>query len=333
MNMKAKRKTASHSGQGWTNSYQNTRSLSDTCHPILLSIAKATHDANEEYLSIVKIYLRNRARKSFSSSQPRFTPDDLDKMKAIVTVGSPIDATPTPTLLDSLKDVSYTDIWDRAADNMAFLRGHWKHQTQKHQDAGRQRAMKLRACQITIEKSFNQVEKEMRNSSHDLDLVCDGIQEKIDMLHKYEKVYPVSVDSHPTAPLQSQTSILILLVLTFIVLSLIPMGVAWMKSTGDHGSVHDSDFWLCIMTSIGQAFGLFTSVYIVGRRSADNSTAWKCALLFTGAGIICCIVPIPLYLYVPTMWSSLVSFFASMAQFGVMLEIATMTEHPKLKQA
>ncbi|KAI4860841.1 hypothetical protein F4820DRAFT_92589 [Hypoxylon rubiginosum] len=293
MSMKSKRKTTLYSGQGWTNNYRNTQSLSDACHSNLISIAKATHDANKEYQSVVEIYLRDRARKRFSSSQPRFTQDDLDTMKALVKGGPPTDTTSTSELLESLKDVTYTDIWDRAADNMAFLKGLRKHQTsQKHQDNGRKRAINLRSCRITIETGFNQVRKEVQDSNLDLDLVCVGIQEKIEMLQKYEKAYPISVDSHPATPIKSQTSILILVVLTLIIISVILISVAWIKSTSEQGSVEDSDFWMLIPNTMYQILGLLTSVYTIHRRAPDDSTAWKCALWFMGGGILCGIVSV-----------------------------------------
>ncbi|XXH03739.1 hypothetical protein Hte_010145 [Hypoxylon texense] len=289
----------------------------------------AVHNANEEYRSMVEAYLKSRARKF---KQPLFTKDDDDTMKAVVKRGPPIDTTPTPELLDSLKDVTYTSIWDRAAENMDYLKRQLTHQIPRHQEEGKERAIKLRDCRITIETGFKEAEKEIRASFLDPDLICNGIHEKIEMLRKFEKVYPISVNSPPPTPFKSQTSILILVVLVFVMFSLIPISVAWIKSTSDCGSVEDSDFWMLIPNAMCQILSLLTSVYMIGHRTPEDSTAWKCALLFTGVGIICSIISIPLYLLVATMWSSTISFCAATAQFGAMLEIAIIMENPKSKQ-
>lgn len=295
----------------------------------LRSIAEAVYDANREYLPIVKAYLRNFAARR--SSQPRFNQDDLKKMKMIIEKGLPEG---TNELLRSLQDVTYVDIWDRAAENMEFLKGNPKHQTQRHQENGRKLAVALRNCRITIETAFNQVRGEMQDSK--FDIVCDGIREKIDSLKSFEKAYPVSVatgqPAPAPAPLKPQTPVLILLVLTYVIFSVIFISIAWSKSTGDCGSVGDSDFWMLIPNGACQILGLLVSVYTVHRRSPEDSTAWRCAFWFLVTGIVCSLASIPVYLYAGTMWSSMISFCASTASFGVMLENATMTEQPRLKQ-
>ncbi|KAI0179222.1 hypothetical protein GGR52DRAFT_297131 [Hypoxylon sp. FL1284] len=332
INMKAKRKSAHSRSQGWSNNYQYAQSLSDSCSSILLSIARATHDANREYLSIVETYLNNRRVQR--SSQPRFSQSDLYTMRVMVQRGSPADTTTIPKLLESLEDVTYTDIWARAAENMAYLKGHWKHQTRKqYQDSAVKRATNLQSCRVIIETGFNQVEKEMRSSYSGADRVCDGIRDKIDMLYKFEEAYPIPVNAPPAAPLKLQTPVLLLVALTYLVVSFMLLSVAWAKSTGDRGSVEDPDFWIGVQNGIGLIFGLLVSIYTARRRSREGSTAWKCALWFTAGGIVCGVVSVPVYLYLSPMWSASAAFCASMAQLGVMLEVAIMTDSPKLKQA
>lgn len=115
--------------------------------------------------------------------------------------------------------------------------------------------------------------------------------------------------------------------------SLIFLFFAWSKSTSTPGSIEDSDFWLVIQNSTTQILGLVIAVYTVRRKSPEDSAAWRYAFVFTVVGIMCAVAPIPMYLHLPTMWGSVVSFFATAMQSCAALEIATMTDHPKLKQA
>lgn len=197
--MKAKRKPFRNSSQGWTNNYQISQSLSDDCHSNLISIAKAVHAANEQYLSVVADYLKWRRRSvsqaPFSTSQNlrRFSDSDLQSLKVVVQTQPPTDRSDIPGLVDSLRDVSYIGIWEQAAENMAYLKRHPKHRAQKHQDNARRRAVELKDCRIAAETGFGLVEKELRALG--FDNACEAILEKIDMLRKYEEAYPLPLKS------------------------------------------------------------------------------------------------------------------------------------------
>ncbi|OTA90499.1 hypothetical protein M434DRAFT_13895 [Hypoxylon sp. CO27-5] len=345
MNMKAKRKPTPNSTQGWAAPAGNQQSIVfDEYHSNLVSIAKAIHTANEEYLSIVKEYLRwlnwssSKNPFSFSQSSGRFTQDDLHILEGVLQTKPPVGrfvAQPPgswfvhPQLLDLLRDTSYVGIWERAAENIAFLKSHPKHQTEKHQEKGRNRAGKLKNCRIALETGFSIIEKDLR--AQGLGSVCDGILVKLNMLRNYEEAYPIPSERRIDLWFRFQTPTLPLVNTVFLLASLFPLCMAWSKSTGAPGSTEDSDFWMLILNAIIQSPSLVSTLYTVHRQSKTHYVAWICAVWLAAGGIACAYVCIPLYLFLPTKWSVLMSVGGPIAQLGVNFEIAWMADHPKLK--
>jgi hypothetical protein len=105
---------------------------------------------------------------------------------------------------------------------------------------------------------------------------------------------------------------------------MIPLILAWRLSANVLGSTSDADFYLLIQNSTMQLLGLFMAMYPIARRS--GSSAWQWARVFTAAGALCAIAAIPMYLYLPTMWSALMAFFGSIAQAIMTLELVLMVD-------
>ncbi|KAL7623324.1 hypothetical protein AAE478_007005 [Parahypoxylon ruwenzoriense] len=332
--MKAKRRSVATTIQGWNNNYQSQQSLSDDCHANLISIAKSIHGANEQYLSIVKEYLQWRARtyRSFSSSQKlnRFSDWDLQTIETLVQAQPPTSKSEIPQLLRSLGQTSEVRIWERAAENIAYLRGLQTHQ-RKHQDNGRKRADELRKHRVGIEACFRLVEKELQTSG--FNDARDGISAKIDTLRKYEESYPLPfwyrLGFRFRRPSETTLRFILALIMT---LSVFPMGVAWHKSKGEVGSTEDPDLYLLILNALFQIPGLAMSLCAGARKSPGSSGAWKYAVALMVGGILCAVASVPLYLCWPTMWSASLSFCATAAQGYVTVELAMMVGQSKVKQ-
>lgn len=73
-----------------------------------------------------------------------------------------------------------------------------------------------------------------------------------------------------------------------------------------------------------QLLGIFTAMFPIYKRAKSHTWIW--AQAFTIFGALCSILSIPLYLYAPTMWSALFSFFGSAAQAVMALLIALMAD-------
>jgi hypothetical protein len=86
------------------------------------------------------------------------------------------------------------------------------------------------------------------------------------------------------------------------------------------GSTSDVDFWLLIQNSIMQILGIFTAMFPMYGRSTAH--AWIWAQIFTAVGSCCAIAAVPLYIYVPTIWSASVSSIGSASQGFIALQLA-----------
>jgi hypothetical protein len=71
-----------------------------------------------------------------------------------------------------------------------------------------------------------------------------------------------------------------------------------------------------------QLLGIFTAIYALYEN--HTGTAWRWTQGLTILGVSCSVAAIPLYLYFPTMWSVLVSFFGSAAQALMAVQLALM---------
>ncbi|KAI1662796.1 hypothetical protein F4813DRAFT_341969 [Daldinia decipiens] len=341
--MKRKRRLSPNSAQGWTPPLSNSQSsdnLSNDCQLGLVSIVQAVHNANVQYKSIVDEYLRwrNKLRTQSSSNRnsTRFSNDDLQTLDEVMKAYLSLDQPVAWQLLVNLGEKSYIDIWKRAAENMAYLKSLSKHQTPKHLGRARNRAVDLKNCRVTVESSFKLVEKELRAAG--FDHYCEAILAKKDMLLKYEEAYPILPESRPVpeihreSPLTFQMSTLIFIVFIVVAISIIPMAIAWSKSTNTPGSTGDSDFWVQVQNAILQVLGLSTTMLVAHQRLLNDKTAWNYACYFTIAGVICSILAIPVYLLVPTIWSSFSSFLSTIMQSGATLQLALIAAMPKQKQ-
>ncbi|KAI1098906.1 hypothetical protein F4804DRAFT_102270 [Jackrogersella minutella] len=339
MNMKARRKPSAYGVQGWIapGGFQQKQTLPlDEYYSNLDLIVSAIDIANKEYLSIVKEYLRwqtrsSRQRLNSSPRSERFNDNDLRMLETAIQSTSQTGHSSVPHLhlIGILGERSYVDIWERAAENMAYLKNHPKHQRQKHQENGKKRAETMKRCRIAIEDSFSLIEQDLR--AQGLDSARGGILLKIDMLRKYEEAYPMAPEHHPVFLPKLQTPNLLVLVSICTLISFIPLGMAWTKAANIPGSTEDAGFYIQIQNVIYQCVGLIITVYTVRQRSEENCVAWIRALWLAGVGILCALVSIPMYLYIPTMWSVLALFGASTAQLSVLLELSLMDDHSKLK--
>ncbi|KAF2007476.1 hypothetical protein P154DRAFT_517187 [Amniculicola lignicola CBS 123094] len=106
-------------------------------------------------------------------------------------------------------------------------------------------------------------------------------------------------------------------------------GVAWKLDAPTPGTTHDSDFWTLVQSSVMQLLGLFTAIYPLYKRSSGPPWVW--ALILTTTGAICSIAAIPMFLYVGSFWSSVVSFFGIAAQAVVILQLSLLAVQASVK--
>lgn len=107
-------------------------------------------------------------------------------------------------------------------------------------------------------------------------------------------------------------------------IAFVPLVLAWRASTNIPGTTEDADFYLLLQTAIMQLLGIFTALY--PSTKGRNITAWIWAQAFAIGGALCTVGSVPMYLYLPTMWSALASFFGAVAQVVTTLQLALMSD-------
>jgi hypothetical protein len=117
---------------------------------------------------------------------------------------------------------------------------------------------------------------------------------------------------------------MVALVVTAILTATVPLILGWQRSSGEPGTTADTDFYLLIQNSIMQLLGIFTAIYPL--RRGLKATAFRWAQFFAVCGVACAFGSVPMYLYLPTMWSSLVSFFGAVGQAMTTLELALIVD-------
>jgi hypothetical protein len=109
-----------------------------------------------------------------------------------------------------------------------------------------------------------------------------------------------------------------------VLVSFIPIIFAWRNAEATPGSTTDADFWLILQNAMLQILGVCTAMLPIYKRF--QGAAWHWARAFSIICCFCAISSIPIYLYMPTMWSALLSFFGSAAQAYLALQLAMATD-------
>lgn len=120
---------------------------------------------------------------------------------------------------------------------------------------------------------------------------------------------------------RSTTATLLFLVPIICLLSGIPAALAWSHAPSKAGTVDDADFFSLIATSALQILSTVTLIWPTVFNSGLARLSWVWTWVLAISSVCCTGVAIPLYLFVPTSWSSLVSFGSCVAQALVTLQL------------
>jgi CDP-diglyceride synthetase len=110
-------------------------------------------------------------------------------------------------------------------------------------------------------------------------------------------------------------------------LAIVPFVLGYTRSN-EKGTVQDADFWYNISSNI---FTIMTNLVMIiqlthGSRSSKNHlVTW----MWFALGILCAIASVAIYPLCNTAWSSLLSFFATIAGFGATLSVAMTVANPR----
>jgi uncharacterized membrane protein len=127
-------------------------------------------------------------------------------------------------------------------------------------------------------------------------------------------------DAYPIpAAMRSSLSVI---VPTVSFLSVIPAVLAWIHSAnGSPGAHADSAFYQTITSSVLQLLSILTFVWPTMRESRLSRTNRYWIRVLAGISAVCAILSVPLYLYLPTIWSFVLAFVGAIAQAIVQLQV------------
>ena len=129
---------------------------------------------------------------------------------------------------------------------------------------------------------------------------------------------------------QSSTSdplLLVTLVLLTLIAAVVPFTLGF-KASNETGTASDADFWYNISSSIFTIMANFVMIIQLtqgSRFSKQYMYVWIWFIL----GIVCAIVSVAIYPFCNTAWSSIMSFFATIAGFGATLSVAMTVARPR----
>jgi hypothetical protein len=93
------------------------------------------------------------------------------------------------------------------------------------------------------------------------------------------------------------------------------------KASNETGTTSDADFWLNISSSIFTIMA--NSVMIIQLTEGSRfSKRYMYVWIWFFLGILCASISVAIYPFCNTAWSSLMSFFATIAGFGATLSVA-----------
>jgi hypothetical protein len=128
-------------------------------------------------------------------------------------------------------------------------------------------------------------------------------------------------------PSKFETPLLVTLVLFTLIAATVPFALGFKTST-ETGTVSDADFWLNISSSIFTIMANFVMI-IQLTHGSRFSNQYKFVWIWFFIGILCAGVSVAIYPFCNTAWSSLLSFFATIAGFGATLSVTMTVEKPR----
>lgn len=141
-------------------------------------------------------------------------------------------------------------------------------------------------------------------------------------LHKVSTPTDFTVQSSPSDPL-----LLVTLVLLTLIAAVVPFTLGF-KASNETGTTSDADFWYNISSSIFTIMANFVMIIQLtqgSRLSKQYMYVWIWFIL----GIVCAIISVAIYPFCNTAWSSIMSFFATIAGFGATLSVAMTVASPR----
>ncbi|EPE28731.1 hypothetical protein GLAREA_09852 [Glarea lozoyensis ATCC 20868] len=108
---------------------------------------------------------------------------------------------------------------------------------------------------------------------------------------------------------------------SILLLSCIPISLAWLHTSLDIGSSADANFYQLISNSMIQLLSLATLLSPTLFYSKFSGYAWYWTWFLAVLSFVCTVLSLVLYCFVPVAWSMLIAFCGTVAQALILLQI------------
>lgn len=108
---------------------------------------------------------------------------------------------------------------------------------------------------------------------------------------------------------------------TTLLLTCIPVALAWRQSPESLGLSQDANFYQLIAGALLQLLNLVTLLYPTIVRSRISGRPWVFTWVLGATSGVCMVLSIPLYIKAPVAWSMAVAFGGAAAQALITLQI------------
>jgi hypothetical protein len=126
------------------------------------------------------------------------------------------------------------------------------------------------------------------------------------------------VEAYPQA---SSSTTLNFFVPTILLLSCIPTAIAWIHSPWELGKSTDANFYQLITSSLTQTLSLATLLFPTVFDSKFSGHTWIWTWTLAVFSLVCTVLSIALYCFVPVAESMLIAFGGTVAQALIVLQI------------
>jgi hypothetical protein len=106
-----------------------------------------------------------------------------------------------------------------------------------------------------------------------------------------------------------------------LLLTCIPIGLAWTRSATEMGRSNDANFYQSLAGSILQLLSLATLLYPTIAHSRISGHPWVWTWVLASVSVVCTLLSPALYTVVPVAWSMVLAFAGAAAQALIILQV------------
>ncbi|PMD45539.1 hypothetical protein L207DRAFT_257321 [Hyaloscypha variabilis F] len=129
----------------------------------------------------------------------------------------------------------------------------------------------------------------------------------------------------PTRPKTQWIPVVYLLNFVNLLVAIPFTALAFRAASNLPGTTNDEDFWFLLQSISTQVLGLLTVVLSLRNSNELSSRTWFWICSLMGLALLCSLASAPLYLVLPTQWSSVCGIFSNAVQAFALLQLGILS--------